>query len=402
MREDFMRGLTKEEYTKVLNDCIAKVEGTSDRDWEDIVEENNLQIHRDVLRKAFQAPMGGYSVYKYLEQEEINKQPKNKLREISDELGELFVTKQEVKSKINKLGKIKRDLAKSVEIANDIREYIKEDLTNIDIFELDRIETESNHKLIVHLGDWHVGYIINGYRGNYYNYKIAEKRLQKLLFEIDKTCKLYNITDVVVVNCGDITEGIGMRQNQAYECEFNMNEQISKATRLLYKFITSVSKMDYNVDLVSVGGNHQRGQGSKDANIEGDNNNIVIKENIETILEESGNARIKVLDVDYKDDSCYFNIFNTKFLAIHGDNRVVDAKRLFDSEKVDVILRGHWHNFNISSQNHGGYVITCGSLFGFNPYSVKRMACETNASQGLIVVSNEGIESIKDVDLQIV
>ena len=337
-----------------------------------------------------------------LEEEYLQQIPKNKMEEIKEELGELFVVKQEVKNKTNRLNKIKRDFVKSIEISNDIKEYIKEDIENIELFNLERIHNESENKLIVHCGDWHIGYVINGYKGNHYNYEIAKARLQKLLYEIEKTCKIYNITDVIVINCGDITEGIGMRQNQSYECEFNMNEQISKSIKLLYEFITSISKMNYNVDLITVGGNHQRGQGSKDANIEGDNNNIVIKEQIETLIEVSGNNRIRVLDVDYKDDSCYFDVFNTRILAIHGDNRVADAKKLFDSENVDLILRGHWHNYNVSSQNNNGKVITCGCLFGYNPYSVKKMACTTGASQNLIVISKDGIESIKDVDLQIV
>ena len=69
---DYKRGLTTDEYAKVLNDCIDKVEGLNDLDWDEIVTKHNLGIHRDVLRKAFQSPMGGYSVYKYLQEEQIN------------------------------------------------------------------------------------------------------------------------------------------------------------------------------------------------------------------------------------------------------------------------------------------------------------------------------------------
>jgi predicted phosphodiesterase len=92
---------------------------------------------------------------------------------------------------------------------------------------------------------------------------------------------------------------------------------------------------------------------------------------------------------------------------LHGDNRVGDSKKLFDAEssmdnvKYDLILRGHYHNFNVSSQNNGGYVVTSGCLFGYNPYSVKKMSCNTNASQTLIVVGNDEIESIKPINLQI-
>ena len=102
---DYKRGLTSEEYAKVLNDCIGKVEGSNDLDWDEIVTKYNLGIHRDVLRKAFQSPMGGYSVYKYLQEEQINNVEKSNsmLDEIREAIGELDIKKQEVKNKTNKL-----------------------------------------------------------------------------------------------------------------------------------------------------------------------------------------------------------------------------------------------------------------------------------------------------------
>ena len=74
-----------------------------------------------------------------LEEEYLQQIPKNKMEEIKEELGELFVVRQEVKNKTNRLNKIKRDFVKSIEISNDIKEYIKEDIKNIELFNLERI-----------------------------------------------------------------------------------------------------------------------------------------------------------------------------------------------------------------------------------------------------------------------
>lgn len=323
---------------------------------------------------------------------------KTKLQEIQEELGELYVTKQEVKNKINKLGRIKRDFVKSIEIANDIKEYLSEDLSDLDLFEFERIEISSDNKLIIQLADLHIGYVIKNYKGNTYNYEIAKKRLSKLISEAEKYCNLYNITEVIIVNCGDVVENTYLRDTQqAFECEFNLSQQISKAIELLYEFTSTVSTFA-NVQLISVGGNHSR-MSQKASNIEGDNSNVIIIETLKMLFK--CNERVSIVDIDYMDDSCTFEVNGLKFLAIHGDNRVAECKKLFDSENVDVILRGHWHNFNISSQNNGGLVITSACLFGYNPYSVKRMACESNAGQTLIVVGNNEIELIKNVDLQL-
>ena len=69
------------------------------------------------------------------------------------------------------------------------------------------------------------------------------------------------------------------------------------------------------------------------------------------------------------------------------------------SENVDVILRGHFHNFNVATQDNGGYVITCGSAFGYNPYAKKSIGATAQASQTFILVADKKIEFIKDLNL---
>lgn len=328
---------------------------------------------------------------------------KSKLDEIREELGELFVVKQEVKSKTSRLNKIKRDLVKTLEISNDIKDMIRNEIDDFRELNYKPIMSISENKLIVLVSDWHIGYVIKDYKGNSFNFEIARSRLEKFIAEIKKTCDTYSITDVVVVNAGDSIEGLYMRQNQSYECEFNLNEQIVKATRLLYGLCSSISEFA-NVDVVSVGGNHNRGNGSKDANIEGDNSNIIIVEMLKEFVLLSKNNRINILPTDYKDDSSVFELCGKKIKVIHGDNRVKESKKLFDAEATMdkdfyyLILRGHFHNFSIDSQNDG-YVITNGCLFGLNPYSVKRMSCGTKAGQTLIVLNKNGLECIKNIEL---
>lgn len=405
-----MRGLEKETFEKVLKTCIDKVDGLNDKDWQDIVEEYSLGIHRDVLRKAIQAPLGSYAVCKYFEEKELDKAPVSKMDEITDIIGELEVKKMDVKQKISRLNKIKKELGNTVIISNDIKEFLQEDLSEIDVWIEPRVNSNGDYKLIVGIQDWHIGYVINNYKGNFYDYKIAQKRLHKLIGEIKNLCDRYSITDVVIIHLGDIIENTYMRDTQqAFECEFYMSEQISKATKLMTEFILSVAKTaNVNVEVGMVGGNHSR-MSSKAANIEGDNSNVIIRDSLITIfdlIQKDIEQRITFLDVDYIDDSCIFEVNGIKVKGIHGDNRVSDKKKLYDSErtlddeKYDLIMLGHYHNFNVNALNSGGYVVTGGSLFGYNPYSVKRMGCNTNASQTLIVVGDGEIEVIKDVNLQ--
>lgn len=382
---------TREQYINYI--YTNKVSNSmTNKECADIINtEFGTNFQESYLRGIFTNYSKGYN--DGFEQGLLDNGGKNKLREIESELGELFVTKQEVRNKTNKLNRIKRDFVKSIEIANDIKEYL-EDL-DLDLIEYDKRFEVSDNKLIIQISDIHIGYTINDYKGNTYNYQVAKERLSKLIMEANKMCDMYGITEVVIVNTGDLIENTYMREtSQAFECEFNMSQQIAKGIELLYDFCSTVSTFA-NVKLISLGGNHSR-LAMKNSNIEGDNSNVVIVESLKMLFK--GNECIEVIEIDYADDSCYFDVNGVKFLAIHGDNRVADSKKLYDSESVDVILRGHWHNFNVTSQNNGGYVITCGCLFGSNPYSVKRMACDTKASQTLIVVSDE-IEVIKNVIL---
>ena len=398
---DYKRELNNYEFKQVIKACRDKVEGISNASWEDIVNKYNLNCSAETLRKAFTGCMGGYSIYRFLtEESQING-----LNEIREELGELELTKREIKRKNSKLNKLSNKLSQSVEIAEDLKHYLQKDIQNIKKLPFERLPTNGGYKLLVCISDWHIGYIIKNYKGNNYNYEIAKKRLSKYLSEIKTTCLRYNITDVTVCQLGDITENAYMRETQqAFECEFNMSEQVSKAIKLLYEFITSISEFA-NIDLISLGGNHSR-ISNKANNIEGDNFNIIIVEQLKMLVNAADNKRIKILDIDYVSDSHKFRINGLTIKCFHGDKSPKENKKLFDTEtslegeKIDLIIRGHFHNFSIESQNNNGVVITCGCLFGYNIYSNNTVRSNSNASQCMVVIGNNEIESIKNVNLQ--
>ena len=399
MINDYKRGMTDEEIRKLLKDCKDKVEGITKTDWQDLVDKYNLDCCPDVLRKAFTGIMGGYSIYRFLTEGD----EKTGIDEIREELGRMEIIQRDIRDKKSKIQQINRNLSKTVGIADDLKYYLKYDLQNIEKMPFKRLKSNEGYKLIVCVSDWHIGYIIRNYKGNNYNYEIARNRLKKLLSEIEKMCIRYNITDVVICQLGDITEGAYMRETQqAFECEFNFAEQVSKAIKLLYEFTTAVSEIA-NVELITVGGNHSR-VSTKASNIDGDNFNVVIRDMLEVMTES--NERIKVAKIDTITDSHRFTINGLNVKVTHGDKSPKDAKKLFDTEtslegeKIDLILRGHYHNFEIETQNNGGCVITCGCLFGYNLYSNNIIRSNSNASQCLIVVGESEIECIKNVNLQ--
>jgi predicted phosphodiesterase len=397
---------TREQYIYRMYSNKVQFNMTNKEVADVINQELETNYQESYLRGIYKNYEIGYT--DALESLKGNKECNNMIDEIVDAIGELDVKKIEVRNKTNKLNKIKRDLVKNVEITNAINEYIDREVENFTRLDYERIVNISDKKLIVGLADFHIGYVIKGFKGNYYNYEIAKLRLSKLLSEIKKEIDRNDITQVIVANAGDTTEHTYMSQNQSYDCEFDSNEQIVMAEELLYNFITSISEMKVNVDVYSVGGNHQRGNGNKDANIEGDNNNLVIVRNLRRWFESAKNKRVVIHEIDYKEDCVVFEVNGKRIKLKHGDTSPRESKKFYDTEvsmndcSYDMIIKGHDHNFNVTTQNNGNYVLTIGCLFGYNPYSVKKVQCTTHASQILIVVGDNEFDYIRDINLQIV
>ena len=113
----------------------------------------------------------GYYIVKplldILEEEQINSiNPKNKIQQVKDIIGELDLKKIEVRNKTNKLNRIKKDFSKTIEIANDIKEFLSDEIYDFPQLNYEPIINKSDNKLIVCIGDLHIGYILKNYEGN--------------------------------------------------------------------------------------------------------------------------------------------------------------------------------------------------------------------------------------------
>ena len=70
-------------------------------------------------------------VFEKLDNEVFKDTPDNKIQEMMQVLGEIECKKQELRNKQNKINKVKRDFVKSYEIANDMKQFIKENVSRI-------------------------------------------------------------------------------------------------------------------------------------------------------------------------------------------------------------------------------------------------------------------------------
>lgn len=340
-----------------------------------------------------------------LKQEKIQELPKTELDKVREQVGKLDVAKQQMKNEKNELNKLKRNFVKSISISEEIEDYLdKHNTIVVPEYCYHPLNEDSEYEMIIVVGDWHIGYIIENCKGNYFNWQIANERIDELINQCYRYIELYGIKKVFIAGIGDFVEQVYMRQNQSQFCEFNQSEQINKAIELLYRFIVALCKpCDVEVDIIY--GNHDRSNGDKTANLDGDNAEVIIRDQLRKYKELSNNQRLTVVDRRHTDKEITKTIKGVKCKFIHGEHSKTDGKTEMknemsvDNEFYDILYKGHTHNFKIESENNGRYVVTNGCLSGFNDYSVN-FGCSTVASQTITVVSDKGIELIKDVQLQ--
>lgn len=365
----------------------------------------NEDLSSDEARKRL---YGVYKLINILKEENLKTLNKSQLDIVREKVGELDILKRQIQVEKNDLSKIKRELIKSVAIADDLKNYFQDNfIINVPEYCQEEIDNNTEHEMIVNISDWHIGYIINDCKGNYYNWQIANLRVDKLIAECYKYIEMYNIKKIYVVNTCDTIEHVYMRNNQSQFCEFNQSEQINKAIELIYRFLVALCKY-CEVEYDSIYGNHDRMSGDKKVNLDGDNAETIIREQLRVYKILSDNKRLCVVDRKHTDKEIVKEIKGIKCKFIHGDhNKIKDAKTLIksemsvDNEFYDILFKGHLHNFSIESENNGRYIVSTGCLSGFNDYSLN-FSCATFASQTIAILGDKKIELIKDVFLQYV
>ena len=365
----------------------------------------DLSISSDEARKR--SYMLRDLIHKLREEEHKSIQDKTQLQKLREKISEFDIKKRQLQVEKNGLNKIKRDLIPAVTVADELADLMERNnmQVNIPSYCFDEIiKVNSEYEMIVHLTDFHIGYLINNCKGNYFNWNIANERINKFIETIHKYVRLYNINKIYVVNTGDVIEHSYLRKNQSQFCEFGQSEQINKSIELIYRFLVALCGMDCNVVYTSIAGNHDRLNGDSKENLQGDNADIIIARQLHKYNELAGNKRLIILENEPLTDEIILEVNGTKHKFIHGDGKFKDGDKLIKSEmSMDndsySLWRGHYHNFNIHSENNGRYIISTGCLSGYNDYSMN-FGCTTWASQTIGIIGDGKIELIKDVQLQ--
>lgn len=310
-----------------------------------------------------------------------------KIEAIDSLVGDIYIANRE-RQNINRiLNKTKREIADERLIIKEIKESISEEQFTVAKVSKVKETKQDDYIGIVTPSDWHIGLLHNGM-----GYEKATEKVDYYAREVVSKSKLLGIKEVYVVHLGDIINHVYMHKNtQAYSSEFNVSEQIVKATKLFFDFLQTLSKELKVNYLGTIVGNHGR-MSNKGETLTDDNVEVVIHEMIKSLIEMSKNTNIHIDDSNYEKSFLIQEINGRKVAFVHGDKESktgADRLRKYSSitgEEIDLLIQGHTHTFKVESENYDRKIVTSGSLMGSDDYA-ESLGYYTNASQLMVAVN---------------
>ncbi|MFT8556615.1 hypothetical protein [Liquorilactobacillus hordei] len=326
----------------------------------------------------------------------------NKLKSIKAEVGELYSSKLQLQAQGRNIRKLVRAVNKDVLFLEEIKEAIREkDFVKPSSFNKYHANSKEEKKeMIVCLSDFHYGALVD-IPENKYNTEIARELLNKYAQKVIKNIKKENVESVYVMNLGDLIENVYMRNQNLYNAEETLSEQIVNATELVIEFLETISSY-VPVKYSAIAGNHDRLQGNKKSNLSADHAIRVSNKIIQTYAKYS-NSRVRYIEAE-RDYVHWIKVGKYVFCFIHGDLNNLQKKTLLAElssmygEHFVAVIGGHIHHFTMLEVGMNEYQVTFGSIKGIDEYSVDTIGSKSSRSQGVVIVGKDEYE-IKKIGL---
>lgn len=373
--------------------------------WKQIVElmekegftdAENSEAYRCLI-KAYQKSVG-----------ELPELPKHvdmvadsKLKSIKSLVGEIAYEKRENQQYLREINRGKRELIDFALLVEEISDAVRQhDFKEFKI-EAQPLLPSNGKKMIAFLSDMHIGAIVDT-DINTYNFNVALERLSQYVSKIIKEAKDNDITDIYIMNLGDVIEHASMRFSQGFNAEFTFSDQIVKASDLIIKFLMFLAREGFNLTYAGIAGNHDRIT-DKDKNIDGDHAVKPINEIIKVFIQNAGIKNIRFEQAKDYTHNIELNTRNFKF--VHGDLDSINDMNLvakhasMDGIDYDMVVMGHYHHFREIEVGFDKHVVSFGSLKGSDDYSENKLRRLASVSQGIIIVDESGYIDVKKVKL---
>lgn len=349
-----------------LNYLINLVESENKKDWNKAVQDLNINMHPDSLRKSFNVgKYSGYNIYKYM-QDKIENNSSNIDSEIK-RLEELREKEYQERVKLQDANREKRKYLRDFSRVETIIEYIENKIENRKPITINRDLSYLNNgvnEACLLVSDIHASATVDS-QFNKYDTNILKDRLTMLADKTIKNCKKDNVNKLNVEILGDSITGI-IHGSTIAQAQDDVIDQIFIVCEALEEFILKLYYYIPNINVYIVYGNHGRVHSNK---TDGAN-----KENFERLIapylrKDLKNTTIKIIDGGYEDFILYQLSDGRNIVATHGTNdKYLTANKDF-AQLLEVpiyeVHMGHLHN----PIEINGTVVN-GSVMGSDDYSI--------------------------------
>ena len=368
-----------DKFEEQIQELIDKVDGISDKTWEEIAEDLDLNMSADTIRRSFNCGIfSGYRVAKHYRSQISNGNTLDSI-ELNDLKNELY--KERVR--LQDVNREKRNYLREQARFENLLEVLKENIVQIPQEKEAKISqsyNDRNNVAVALLSDIHYGLQVDN-NVNMYSTTIASSRLNFWSTKVIEYCQLYHVQTLNIVLCGDLISGL-IKLSARVAQEEDVAEQIMAISEILSREITKINSKISFVNIYGVVGNHSRMNASKEDNIDSENFERLIFRYIEL------RTGLKVIDSGHS-DYLEFNVGGSSCIATHGHNDKF-GNVVNDFSKVlgyipDYIYMGHTHHLQVE-ENGQTTVIVNGSVVGADDYAVK-IRKYTKSSQVLHIIS---------------
>ena len=369
-------GLTESQYEEILKTCSDKIEGVNDYDWQDIVDKYNLNIHRDVLRKAQSAALfGGYFVKKYLESKGTTD-----TTSIDDKIRELRKERIKLQTANVERSRIDRNEARHEMYYEQVSALCQSlPLPEFKPYQTNIVD-DVEHYYLVTLSDMHYGAKFQS-ENNEYSPEIFKERLKYLLTNLIDFVERKQIKKLWIAELGDSLQGL------IHMTDLKINDTaVVKAvvdfSRLIASFLNELS-VYVDIEYIHVpSANHTQNRvlGAKASELAEEDMEYVIGNYISDLLRDNNRVQVKLADegkqyvqIDIPEYSIY---------AMHGHqikdiNNSVKNLSMLISKQIDTLILGHYHSGKEipvgEGVSHDIEVLISPSFIGSDPYADKLM-----------------------------
>lgn len=369
-------------YQDELDILVDKVEGMVDKDWVEMVEELELDVHPDSLRKSFTGGRYcGYQVYKYFQDKLESGYTEEEFKRLTELRQELYKEKCRVQDQKREYNKLLRESARYEHIVD----VLKQEIESVEPIKLNSVMSANptNVEAVLILSDFHYGLMVDNVL-NEYNTQIANERLEILLKKTIYYCQIHRVETLHLGLAGDLICGAIHLQSRV-SAEEDLISQVINVSELLANFINELKAKVPNVKVWGAVGNHSRVNADKKSNMPAENFERLIFKYIEARLP---NVTVATNGLE---DWITFKVKDQLVFMTHGDKDSLSNIKLHAVNLLgkvpDRIYFGHIHHMNIKDDN-GVEIVVNGSIVSTDEYAIG-LRCNTKPYQVLQIFDND-------------